>query len=259
MESIANDNHNYVYNTYKELNKILPHNFLKIKVMAGKKYHFSNKELINSIENNYNLNKYIDKNGTPKKCIYLYSSSRTDKPNEKLISKNILSQKTLKNKKNKNKTEIKRTNVFLRTKGFNSSPIKNYFLRNNICLPEITHRIKYKIPRNERELNGFKIIGNNIKTLYNNTKDFKININNNSVNKTNKNRIICKKINKKKIVSKGSMTEENMKNKKFSFDKSQNNDTDTLNIISILSIYNKNKNTKLNFYDKTEEKNNSLN
>jgi hypothetical protein len=256
MEPITIDNnHNYVYNTYKELNKIMPHNYLKVKVIPSKKYHFSTKEIINTIENNYNLNKYIDKNGKPKKCIYLYSSSHPDNLKKKIISKNILSQKTFnktKNIDNKNRTNSnKNNNNFSRTKGFNSSPIKNYFLRNNICLPEITHRIKYKIPRNEREINGFKIIGNEIQTIGNNIKELKIiNYNNNNSNKNN-----CKKTNTIKKVNNCCMTEENRKKKHYSLDKFQD---DTLNIVSILSIFNKNKKTKLNFYDKTEEKNNSL-
>ena len=131
----------------------------------------------------------------------------------------------------------------MRAKGFNSSPIKNYFLRNNICLPEITHRIKNKIPRNEREINGFKVIGNEIKFI-NDKNGYKFNniMNNNYkiFDKNNKNEKCC-------------LTEVNKKRK--SFDKLKNLPL-TLNIVS---IYNKNKNTKLNLYNKTEEKNNSLN
>lgn len=257
MESITiNNNHNYVYNTYKELNKIMPQNFLKIKVNPSKKYNFSNKKIIDTIESNYNTNKYIDKNGKPKKSIYLYSSPPLSPNNkkEKYSSKNCLSLISFhkaNNSKNRNKPNINpnsteitnKKNIFLRTKGFNSSPIKNYFLRNNICLPEITHRIKYKIPRNEREINGFKVIGNEIKFINDkNGYKFNNNMNNNYkiFGKNNKNEKYC-------------LTEGNEKRK--SFDKLKNLPL-TLNIVS---IYNKNKNTKLNLYNKTEEKNNSLN
>ena len=56
---------------------------------------------------------------------------------------------------------------------FNSNPINNFCLRNNIFLPEITKRMKLKLPRNERETNGFKIIGNELQN--NKNKNLKLN------------------------------------------------------------------------------------
>ena len=119
-ESIKIDiNHKHIYNTFKELNKILPHNFMKVKVIPSKKYHFSTKEIIDTIEKNYNLNKFINKTGKPKKSIYLYSMpSYYDNYNleQKINLKNIISQLTLnktKKIKNRNNTNLNRNNIFL--------------------------------------------------------------------------------------------------------------------------------------------------
>ena len=191
MEYITiNNNHKYIYNTYKELKKIMPHNYLKIKILPLQKYYTSNPNLINAIETNYNPYKTNYKNENPKKSIYLFSSQLTDnnisdKNNLKdLFDTKFTYKSKLKKNRTRNKTEINKyfnsetiktiKNHSLRKIGiFNSNPINNFFLRNNVYLPEITKRMKLKIPRNERETNGFKVIGNELQNY--NEKNLKLN------------------------------------------------------------------------------------
>lgn len=245
MESITiNKNHKYIYNTYKELSTIMPRNYLKIKVLPYQRYFYSNKKLIDIIETNYNLNTNNNKNEKPKKNIYFFSSQLSDNNSisEKNVLKDLFYSKLHKNNKSRNHTQINnyyntkiinsiKNNTVRRQGIFNSSPIKNYFLRTNIRLPSITQRMKFQIPRNEREANGFRIIGNddeiiidkknNKKYLKLNNNDFNQN-NDNKINSKNKYCLSEKKENKKNL--------DRIKNLPF----------------NIVSIVNKNKNTKYN-------------
>ena len=182
-----NKNHNYIYNTYKELSTIMPRNYLKIKVLPYQRYFHSNKKLIDIIEANYNSNINNNKNEKPKKNIYFFSSQLSD--NNSISEKNVLKEffhsKLHKKNKSRNNTQINnyynskiinslKNNTIRRQGIFNSSPIKNYFLRTNIRLPSITQRMKFQIPRNEREIKGFRIIGNDdeINNNKNNNKKY---------------------------------------------------------------------------------------
>ena len=246
----VNNNHKYIYNTYKELNKIMPHNYLKLKVLPSQKYCFSNQNLIGLIETNYNENKTNYKNEKPKKKIYLFSSQNTDNDiSEKNIAKDLFNTKfihksKIKKNKTRNKTEINKyftsktiktlRSLSLRKNGiFNPNPINNYFLRNNICLPEITKRMKFKIPRNERETNGFKVIGNEYQNY------------NNKILKTNK-------IDNYKTESEISS---NNKKNYYSCEKIEktNNLEEKKSPYKIISIIHKNKNTKCNLINGKKE------
>ena len=250
MEMMSiNDNHKYIYNTYKELNKLMPHNYLKIKVLASKKYNLPNKTIIDLIETKYNPNIINNKKEKPKKNIYLFSSELNENNiSENSSLKDLFFLKNLKNISNRNKSNIKNynnseiinsinNNKSKRRKGiFNSKCINNFYLRNNIRLPEITQRMKFKIPRNEREKHGFKIIGNETEE-----------------NKNNNNKML------KTYVRKISIADDKNENKNrtnYCLSEEKNNKIKELERLehlpfNIISIYNKNKNRKSTFYNNT--------
>lgn len=247
LESLTlSNNHKYVYTTYKELSSLMPRNYLKLKVLPYQKYSISKGRIIDLIETKYNPIKISNtkenlNNEKLKKSIYLFT-------NNNISEKDLLFSKILsKDNNSRNSSELNFSNInskFIKTsknnsvrkKGiFNSSPVKNYFLRNNIRLPEITQRMKKKIPRNERETNGFKVIGNENEENYRNQmkkkdkkyftvekKNIKLNHNYNYDNK-----FYC-------------LSENN--DKKINFNKIHNLP------LNIVSIVNKNKHTKYNFY-----------
>lgn len=78
-----NDSHNQIYNVYKELNSILPHNYLKIKFNKGIKYMILRKKKSSSLEENI-FNRPKKKNHIPLQNINIYSF----KENEKVINSN---------------------------------------------------------------------------------------------------------------------------------------------------------------------------
>ena len=45
---------------------------------------------------------------------------------------------------------------------FHSSVVKDAQMKNNIYLPRIIERMKYSIPRSQREKNGFRVEGKGI-------------------------------------------------------------------------------------------------
>ena len=232
-----NNNHKYIYTTYNELNKIMPRNYLKIKVLPHQKYSTSNKRIIDIIETKYNpIINSTKKNEKLKKNIYLFSNNNISEKDllfSKILSKNKNSRNDLEINYSNNNYKIIKTvkNNSIRKNGiFNSSPINNYFLRNNIRLPGITQRMKSKIPRNEREINGFKVIGNeeeepNKKYMKKNNNMYFIDEKKYEANYNNK--CYC-------------LTEKNEKKKKLNRVKNFPS--------NIISIVNKNKNTKYNFY-----------
>ena len=238
FKSVAmNNNHKYIYTTYNELNKIMPRNYLKIKVLPHQKYSTSNKRIIDIIETKYNpIINSTKKNEKLKKNIYLFSNNNLSEKDllfSKILSKSKNSRNNSEINYSKNNSKIIKTikNNSIRKIGiFNSSPINNYFLRNNIRLPEITQRMKSKIPRNEREINGFKVIGNeneesNKNYMKKNNKMYFTDEKKYEANYTNK--CYCS-------------TEKNEKKKKLN--RVQNFPS------NIVRIVNKNKNTKYNFY-----------
>ena len=157
-----------IYETYKELNSLLPKGFVKLKVLKSDYYNTLNynDSILMKIEkesNKYNnlINKYnkISLNKIKKKHIILYKGKR---------EKNNLN---INHKKNNSLNSIKFENNVLKEKFFynnnieenkilkNCKSIQDYELKKNIYLPKIIDRLKYQIPRNKRG-NGFFIQGN---------------------------------------------------------------------------------------------------
>lgn len=245
METITiNNNHKNIYRTYKELNKLMPHNYLKIKVLPSKKYKLPNINIIDIIETKYNPSIITNKIERPKKNIYLFSSELTESNyiSEKSSLKDLILIRKSRKNTTRNKSNIKDdnhseiinsiTNDCTRRKGFfNSKGINNFYLRNNIRLPEITQRMKYKIPRNEREKKGLKIIGNE-NDEFKNTDDNSILISSNGNNFYND-----------KI--------ENKNNEGYCFSEQNNKRKNIIRSdhipVNIISILNKNKNKKYTF------------
>ena len=207
---ITDNSHNKIYQTYAELKKKLPPNFLKMKVISSPKYSINKKPLLKKIENDkLNLIKKVenplDKNKFINKNIYILNDETIKlkkainlKPiifHEQKYDENL--KKTLLTEKDKitdymieqNQNNL---NDFLQNSpddyqghNFHSNPITDVHMKSNIYLPKIIDRMKYNIPRNERDKNGFHVDGIGIfssnKIKYDEKNDnYEININSNN-------------------------------------------------------------------------------
>ena len=207
---ITDNSHNKIYQTYAELKKKLPPNFLKMKVISSPKYSINKKPLLKKIENDkLNLIKKVenplDKNKFINKNIYILNDETIKlkkainlKPiifHEQKWDENL--KKTLLTEKDKitdymieqNQNNL---NEFLQNSpddyqgyNFHSNPITDVHMKSNIYLPKIIDRMKYNIPRNERDKNGFHVDGIGIfssnKIKYDEKNDnYEININSNN-------------------------------------------------------------------------------
>ena len=156
-----------IFETYKELNSLLPKGYVKLKVLKSAYYNTLNynNSILMKIEKEsnkyYNLiNKYnkISLKKIKKKHIILYKGKK------ETLNSNI------NHKKNNSLNSVKFKNNVLKEKFFdnnnieenkilkNCKSIEDYKLKKNIYLPKITDRLKYQIPRNKRG-NGFYIQG----------------------------------------------------------------------------------------------------
>lgn len=191
---ITDNSHNKIFQTYAELKRKLPPHFLKIKVFSTPKYTLNKKPILKKIEydtinSNYNYRhekpSSIDKIINGSKNIYILSDKtiklKNSKNNKKIYSneqkydemmkKTLLTEKEKENKKEKEKEKNNNDNPinleFIEKYGdlgyygynFRSSPISDVQMKSNIYLPKIIDRMKYNIPRNERDKNGFHIEG----------------------------------------------------------------------------------------------------
>ena len=59
--SIINQSHEYIFQTYNQLKRILPNGYLKMKVLKKQRYPVNESSIISEIEKNY-TNKNINKN-----------------------------------------------------------------------------------------------------------------------------------------------------------------------------------------------------
>ena len=207
---ITDNSHNKIYQTYAELKKKLPPKFLKMKVISSPKYSINKNPLLKKIENDkLNLIKKVenplDKNKFINKNIYILNDETIKlkkainlKPiifHEQKCDENL--KKTLLTEKDKitdymieqNQNNL---NEFLQNSpddyqgyNFHSNPITDVHMKSNIYLPKIIDRMKYNIPRNERDKNGFHVDGIGIfssnKIKYDEKNDnYEININSNN-------------------------------------------------------------------------------
>ena len=195
-ESNFENIHERVFNTYQELQKMLPKGFLKMKVLKKQKFPVVSQPILKMIENDekekyrYSMNNK-NKNylaNTLNKNIYLYTDGNKEK---KIISrfKSYSSQETNKdnnfNNNNENnynsihhimsEDEINEVENENEEKEFEEPPqygyafhphiVKDADMKNNVYLPSIIDRMKYTIPRNERDKKGYLVKGVAVKNF----------------------------------------------------------------------------------------------
>ena len=198
---ITDNSHNHIYQTYAELKKKLPPKFFKIKVFSTPKYNIDKKPILKKIENdkknqkntNNNLFQFANKN------IYLLSNKTINlkKPKnlkpitthdyDEVIKKNLLLDKDEKFSRNVTDSfegflsglECPAEEMEPQHYYFHSSVVKDSQMKNNIYLPKIMDRMKYSIPRNQRENNGFLVKG---KAIFSNKIKSDERKNNNEIN-----------------------------------------------------------------------------
>ena len=195
---LTDSSHNKIYQTYAELKKKIPPKLFKIKVFSSPKYNLDKKPILKKIENDKINPKKERPNPlqTKNKNIYLLSNKTISLKKIKnikpintheydfIIKKNLL--KDINEKYFGNETEnYQNFLVGLEDPAEEMEPQHYYFhsnvvndaqMKNNIYLPKIMDRMRYSIPRNERDKNGFLVEG---KALFskrvNHNDEFKIN------------------------------------------------------------------------------------
>lgn len=177
--SIINGLHEHIFQLYKELKQTIPKNFFKIKILKSQKYPLEEENLLNKIENDFQINCYKN----PHLCsslkninINIYNKIQKNsfiKTRNKSKTKKVISEKIPKmeefpyDKKTKRKRGL-----------YNSCSVNDINMKNNLFLPKIMDRMKYGVPRNLRNNNKFMLLGQNMEdTLgkYKNTKLIKNN------------------------------------------------------------------------------------
>ena len=178
---LTDTSHNKIYQTYAELKKKLPPKLFKIKVFSSPKYNLDKKPILKKIENDkvnlkqqrHNLDLIKGKN------IYILSNKTINLKKPKnlkplnfneldyIIKKNLLGDDFEKN--SRNNTEAYQSFLAgLKEPAEEMEPQPYYFhsnvvsdaqMKNNIYLPKIMDRMKYSVPRGEREKNGFLVKG----------------------------------------------------------------------------------------------------
>ena len=180
---ITDNSHNKIFQTYAELKKKLPSTFFRMKVLSTPKYNLDKKPLLKKIENekknknrNNHMNKFLQ---LQNKNIFILSNKTINlkKPKnlkpiishdyDEVIKKNLLLDKFDKNLRNNTDAlqnfleglEEPAEEMEVQHYYFHSSVVKDAQMKNNIYLPRIVERMKYSIPRSQREKNGFRVEG----------------------------------------------------------------------------------------------------
>lgn len=214
---ITDNTHKNIYETYNELKRQLPTKLFRIKVFSTPKYTFDKKpiltriesEKINSIkqtEKPMNASKFL----SGSKKIYILSNKTINlkkkhlKPltfeqkNDDLFKKTLLTEKDNKNSNTEQNDNGSYNNYAVSTEnmesmGYNFRPyiVNDANMKSNIYLPRIIDRMKYNLPRNERDRGGFLVEGvgvfSNNRIKYDELNDrYEINIYNNTADKKNK-------------------------------------------------------------------------
>ena len=183
---ITDNSHNKIFQTYAELKKKLPSTFFRMKVLSTPKYNLDKKPLLKKIENekknknrNNHMNKFLQ---LQNKNIFILSNKTINlkKPKnlkpiishdyDEVIKKNLLLDKFDKNLRNNTDAlqnfleglEEPAEEMETQHYYFHSSVVKDAQMKNNIYLPRIVERMKYSIPRSQREKNGFRVEGKGI-------------------------------------------------------------------------------------------------
>ena len=178
---ITDNSHNHIYQTYAELKKKLPPKLFKIKVFSSPKYNLDKKPILKKIENDkvnlkqqrHNLDLIKGKN------IYILSNKTINLKKPKnlkplnfneldyIIKKNLLGDDFEKNSRNNTEAyqsflaglEEPAEEMEPQPYYFHSNVVSDAQMKNNIYLPKIMDRMKYSVPRGEREKNGFLVKG----------------------------------------------------------------------------------------------------
>jgi len=214
---ITDNTHKNIYETYNELKRQLPTKLFRMKVFSTPKYTLDKKPILTRIENEkinsirqtekpMNASKFL----SASKKIYILSNKTINlkkkhlKPltfeqkNDDLFKKTLLTEKD--NKKvnteqneNGNSNDYAVSNENMECMGYNFRPyiVNDANMKSNIYLPRIIDRMKYSLPRNERDRNGFLVEGvgvfSNNRIKYDELNDrYEINIYNNTADKKNK-------------------------------------------------------------------------
>ena len=177
---ITDNSHNKIYQTYAELKKKLPPKFFRIKVFSTPKYNFDKNPILKKIENNKNNtnNNYKNPFLSGNKNIYILSNitiglkktknmqSIKSYDSNNISRKNIIDEKAMRIKTEDYKDilslEEPIEEMDLCPYYFHSNPVKDAQMKNNIYLPKIMDRMKYSIPRSERDKGGFLVEGKKI-------------------------------------------------------------------------------------------------
>ena len=182
--------HNKIYQTYAELKKKLPPKLFRIKVFSSPKYNLDKKPILKKIEND-KINPKSQKHNILQikgKNIYILSNKTINlkKPKDLkplnfneydyIIKKNLLDDSSDKNSRNNSDSyrnfieglEEPAEEMEPQPYYFHSSLVTDAQMKNNIYLPKIMDRMKFSIPRGEREKNGFLIKG---KALFSHKKN----------------------------------------------------------------------------------------
>ena len=198
--STINNSHEYIFQTYNELKRILPNGFLKMKVLKKQRYPVNESSIINEIEKNYS-NKNINKNLYSSQNINIfYNDEETENKITKILPQirtritdeysNVSKTRSQNNDTNLNNSSseiityrnFREKNMKMigvscdvklkRNKGlYNSVSVNDIDMKKNIYLPRIIDRMKYSIPRNLRNNKGFILCGNNEDKLINKYKE----------------------------------------------------------------------------------------
>ena len=178
---LTDTSHNKIYQTYAELKKKLPPKLFKIKVFSSPKYNLDKKPILKKIENDkvnlkqqrHNLDLIKGKN------IYILSNKTINLKKPKnlkplnfneldyIIKKNLLGDDFEKNSRNNTEAyqsflaglEEPAEETEPQPYYFHSNVVSDAQMKNNIYLPKIMDRMKYSVPRGEREKNGFLVKG----------------------------------------------------------------------------------------------------
>ena len=187
---LTDTSHNKIYQTYAELKKKLPPKLFRIKVFSSPKYNIDKKPILKKIEND-KINPKSQKHNILQikgKNIYILSNKTINlkKPKDLkplnfneydyIIKKNLLDDSSDKNSRNNSDSyrnfieglEEPAEEMEPQPYYFHSSLVTDAQMKNNIYLPKIMDRMKYSIPRGEREKNGFLIKG---KALFSHKKN----------------------------------------------------------------------------------------
>jgi hypothetical protein len=213
---ITDITHKNIYETYNELKKQLPTKLFRMKVFSTPKYTLEKKPILTRIENEkinsikqvekpMNVSKFL----SASKKIYILSNKTINlkkkhlKPlafeqkNDDIFKKTLLTEKDNKNnniEQNENGSyNYEGLNENMEFMGYNFRPhiINDANMKSNIYLPKIIDRMKYSLPRSERDRGGFLVEGvgifSNNRIKYDELNDrYEINIYNNTADKKNK-------------------------------------------------------------------------